>query len=166
MRNSSSVRSKSQFSQHEKSTRVDLSVFRSRTQFARQSAPRRGAALVEFAIAAPIAFLLFFAAIDFCRLSMLTHTAEQAAYEGARRASIPGATAKLAKQAAQSELDRLGVRQATVNVTPGTITSATESVTVEVIVPLTNNAWVSPQVLHNAVIRRKSTLSREYVASE
>lgn len=127
---------------------------------------RSGAALVEFAITVPIVFLMFFAALDFCRLSMLTHTAEQAAYEGARRGSMPGATAQLAQAAAQEELDRLGIRDATVLLEPSVITSATARLTVEVHIPLSSNAWLPPQVLRDATIKRQCSLSREYIASE
>ncbi|MBR9802351.1 pilus assembly protein [bacterium] len=137
-----------------------------RRQSTASRSSRSGAALVEFAITVPVVFLLFFAAFDFCRLSMLTHTAEQAAYEGARRGSMPGATAKLARRAAQEELDRLGIRDATIFIQPSVITSATARLTVEVHIPLSSNAWVPPQVLRNATIKRQCSLSREYIASE
>ena len=127
---------------------------------------RRGAATVEFAITAPIVFLLFFAAFDFCRLSMITHTAEQAAYEGARRGAIPGATALQAQQEAESELARIGIQQASVAVSPSEILSSTERVTVTVRIPLAANGWVSPRVLNNSYITRSCTLTREYVTQD
>jgi len=127
--------------------------------------PRLGAALVEFAITVPILFLLFSAAFDFCRLSMITHTAEQAAYEGARRGTIPGATAATAKQFAEEELERIGLQQAVVTVTPAEIRSTTEEVTVQVRIPMNANGWITPTVLSDAYITRSCTLSREYISS-
>ncbi len=126
---------------------------------------RLGAALVEFAFTVPILFLLFSAAFDFCRLSMITHTAEQAAYEGARRGSIPGGTAAAAQQSAEEELARIGLQQAVVTVTPSDIRSTTEEVTVQIRIPMDANGWITPSVLSNAYITRSCTLSREYVSS-
>ena len=53
---------------------------------------RRGAAMSEFAIVAPLLFLFFFAAFEFCRVAMIRHTADNAVYEGCRAGVIPGAT--------------------------------------------------------------------------
>ncbi|MCG6158411.1 TadE/TadG family type IV pilus assembly protein [Rubinisphaera margarita] len=127
---------------------------------------RRAAALVEFAITVPIVFTLFFAALDFCRYYMIAHATEQAAFEGARRGSIPGATSSKTKDAAQAELDKLSLKNATITVTPLVITNATAEVTVKVRLPLAVNAWVTPKVLTGAYVERECTLSREYVTSE
>jgi len=127
---------------------------------------RRAAALVEFAITVPIVFTLFFAALDFCRYYMIAHSTEQAAFEGARRGSIPGATTSKAKAAAQAELDKLSLKDGTITVTPAVITNATAEVTVKVRVPLAANSWVTPKVLTGAYIERQCTLSREYVTSD
>ena len=54
---------------------------------------RRGAAAVEFAMTAGLAFFFFFAALEFCRVSMMRHTVQNALYEGARIGIVPGATA-------------------------------------------------------------------------
>ncbi len=134
----------------------------SQTDSSRQ---RNGAAVVEFALTAPILFLLFLAAFDFCRLSMITHTAEQAAYEGARRGTLPGATAANAQQSAEDELQRVGLQQAVVTVTPTDIRSTTEEVTVQVRIPMNANGWITPTVLKDTYITRSCTLSREYVSS-
>ncbi|HCS51249.1 MAG TPA: transporter [Planctomycetaceae bacterium] len=127
---------------------------------------RSGAALVEFAICVPVVFVLFFASFDICRFSMITHAAEQAAFEGARRGSIPGATAAEAKQAAQDELDKLSLKNATITVTPNTIYNSTEKVTVNVRLSLEANSWVPTKVLTGGYIDRTSTLTREYVTSD
>jgi len=121
---------------------------------------------VEFAICVPVVFVLFFASFDICRFSMITHAAEQAAFEGARRGSIPGATAAEAKQAAQDELDKLSLKNATITVTPNTIYNSTEKVTVNVRLSLEANSWVPTKVLTGGYIDRTSTLTREYVTSD
>ncbi len=48
--------------------------------------------MVEFAIVAPLLFFLFFASMEFCRVAMIRHTADNAVYEGCRVGIIPGAT--------------------------------------------------------------------------
>ena len=53
---------------------------------------RPGAVLVEMAITSSLAFLFFFAALEFCRVAMIRHTVENALYEGARTGIVPGAT--------------------------------------------------------------------------
>ncbi len=57
---------------------------------------------VEFAICFPLLLLFFFAAFEFCRANMIRQTADNAAYEGARRAIVPGATAEDARAAGAS----------------------------------------------------------------
>ncbi len=96
---------------------------------------------------------------------MITHTAEQAAYEGARRGTIPGANAAVAQQFAEAELDRIGLQQAVVTVIPSEISSTTEEVTVQVRIPMNANGWITPSVLKDAYITRSCTLSREYISS-
>ena len=54
---------------------------------------RAGATAVEFAIVAPIFFLIMLASFEFSRLNVIRHTADNAAYEAARHAMVPGATA-------------------------------------------------------------------------
>ena len=56
---------------------------------------RTGATAVEFAIVAPIFYTLVIASLEFGRLNIIRHTADQAAYEAARFAMVPGATAAI-----------------------------------------------------------------------
>ncbi len=139
---------------------------KNQTNHGHQNCNRAGAALVEFAICVPVVFVLFFASFDICRFSMITHAAEQAAFEGARRGSIPGATAAEAKQAAQDELDKLSLKNATITVTPDPVRNSTEEVTVKVRLSLEANSWVPTKVLTGGYIDRTSTLTREYVTSD
>src|SRR5690606_21432947 len=74
--------------------------------------PRRGAALVEFALTAPLLFFILFASLEFARANMLRNTVEMAAYEGARRGIVPGATAEDVRDAARFPLTTIFVRNA------------------------------------------------------
>ena len=79
---------------------------------------RRGATAVEFAITAPMFFLFLLAAFEFGWLNVMRHTADNAAYEAARTAMVPGATAADATTKAKTLLNIVGTRGATVTVTP------------------------------------------------
>ena len=127
-------------------------------------APRNGATAVEFAVVAPLVFLLFFAAYEFARLNMLRHTVEMAAFEGARRGIVQGATAGDARERARQILAAVGAVGETICVTPETIGPQTEKITVEVRLPLEPNAWVPPHFLRGVQVERQFTLGREGVA--
>ncbi|MFT7642113.1 MAG: Flp pilus assembly protein TadG, partial [Pirellulaceae bacterium] len=91
---------------------------------------RRGATLVEFAVVAPIVFLFFFASIELSRMQMLRNAADDAAYEAARTAIIPGGTADEAIAVANRYTNGLALRGVTVTVDPATVTDTTEAVEV------------------------------------
>ena len=124
---------------------------------------RRGSALVEFAICAPIIFSVIFASFEFCRVDMIRHTMDNAAYEGARKAIVPGATAATARDSANSLLAILSVRDAVVTISPSTITPQTPQVTVSIDVPLTRNSWGAPLFFNRKSLSASCTLSREVV---
>lgn len=127
----------------------------------RQPNVRRGAVSVEFALVVPVLFLFIFGIIEFARLNMLRNSIENAAYEGARRAIIPGATADDAEAEALLVMKSISVHNAKVEVSPGTINSATPDVTVTVGVPLNGAAWVIYVSSRNNVMSRSITLKRE-----
>lgn len=54
---------------------------------------RRGATMVEFVVVVPIFFMLLMVAMEFAVLGTIRSTADNAAYEAARKLVIPGATA-------------------------------------------------------------------------
>ncbi len=91
---------------------------------------RKGALTVEFAMCFPLLLLMFFAAFEFSRANMLRQTAENAAYEGARRAIVPGATADDAKNFAKKMLAIVGAKGANIDVDPKVIEEDTPEVTV------------------------------------
>ena len=122
---------------------------------------RTGATTVEFALVAPVAFLLLFGALELGHANMVFHSAEAAAYEGARKGIIPGATAAECISEANDMLQLCRVRGATVTINPTTLTPNDASVTVRVEVPYRSNSIIVPFFTRSLVINRECKLSRE-----
>ena len=122
---------------------------------------RIGATIVEFAIVAPLLFLFFFAAMEFCRVAMIRHTADNAVYEGCRVGIVPGATASEVNAEATRILGSLGVTNVGVDVIPSKLERDTEEVTVRITVPLDDNSFVPNQFFSGRSITRELTLRRE-----
>ncbi|MEM6799666.1 MAG: TadE family protein, partial [Planctomycetota bacterium] len=101
---------------------------------------RRGATAVEFAIVAPVFFLILFAMFEFSRVNVLRHTADNAAYEAARVAIVPGATAADAVAEAGRLLGVVGARGVNIAVDPPNLGPGTREVTVSVEVPMSQNS--------------------------
>jgi Flp pilus assembly protein TadG len=127
----------------------------------RRRQTRRGATVVEFAIVAPVFFLFLLAAFEFGWFNVMRHTADNAAYEAARHAMVPGATAAEARDKANSILNIVGTRGANVRVTPAIVTPDTEEITVTIDVPVNRNALILPRFFRNQTIRAASTLRTE-----
>ena len=113
---------------------------------------RRGAAIVEFAIVLPTVLLIFAGMIEISRVLLLQHSADTAAYEGARSGMVPGATSDEASKAAQLLLLAAGLRSTSITVTPTVITEDTPIITVRVEVPIAQNAWISPHWFKNSMV--------------
>ncbi len=122
---------------------------------------RKGASLVEFAITVPILFLVMFAAIEFSRVNTIRHSVANAAYEGARRGIVPGASAADARGAALSILTAVCVREAEVEVNPSVIDADTAEITVTIDVPLNQNGWITPKFFDDDILQSSCTLARE-----
>ena len=122
---------------------------------------RRGTTLAEFAIVMPLFFVLFFAGIEFSVLSTIRSTANNAAYEGARKLVIPGADAATGIAEARRVMAVVGVNNLTVTVTPATLTDETRDVTVRVSVPYADNAIIAPWFTGGLIINSESTLRTE-----
>jgi Flp pilus assembly protein TadG len=127
------------------------------------SQPRRGATLVEFALVAPIFFLLLLASFEFSRLNVIRHTADNAAYEAARMIMVPGAKASEGIAEAERILRIVGARGTTVTVDPSELGPRATQVTVEVAVPMNSNGLITPVFTGSAVVRSKSTLKAERI---
>ena len=122
---------------------------------------RRGATAVEFALTAPVFFLFLLAAFEFGWLNVIRHTADNAAYEAARTAMVPGATAAEAKTKANNLLNIVGARAAPITVTPAALTPETDQVTVAIDIPMNQNGLIVPRFTSATTIHSSSTLRTE-----
>jgi len=122
---------------------------------------RRGAVAVEMAVVTGLAFFFFFAALEFCRVSMMRHTVEHALYEGARQGIVPGATAAEVQSKAQNVLRTIGIRSATIDVTPVAISSLTPEVSVRIRMPLDQNLFAPAFFFRGRALDRTIVMQRE-----
>ncbi|QDV84895.1 TadE/TadG family type IV pilus assembly protein [Planctomycetes bacterium TBK1r] len=121
----------------------------------------RGATTIEFALVFPLILLFFAFMFEVSRVLMLQHTADTAAYEAARAAMVPGATAAEAEQVAQQLVDDAGFSLVDIQVTPTDITDETALITVSVSIPVNNNSWIAPTQFANFVVNSEVTLMCE-----
>jgi Flp pilus assembly protein TadG len=128
---------------------------------ARRTALRRGGVVVEFALTAPVFFIFLLSAFEFGWLNVIRHTADNAAYEAARNAMVPGATSAEALARANEILKIVGTRAASVTVSPETIDVDTREVTVTVDVPMDRNSLILPRFTKKTMIHSSSTLRTE-----
>jgi hypothetical protein len=123
---------------------------------------RRGAAAVEFAMTAPILFVMVLGAVEFSRANMLVHTASIAATEAARKSIVAGATAAEVRLKALEELRMIGVVDATVSVDPTEIVEDTTQVTVNLTVPVSlRNGYGLSRIFLGKNVNKNVTLQRE-----
>ena len=142
-------------------------MIRSLTKYRRrQRTNRAGTTAVEFALVAPIFFLLLITSIDFGRMNVLRHTADNAAYEAARHAMVPGATAAEAVAKANTVLSSVGTVGATVNVSPAVIDLSTDEIIVTVTIPMNLNGWIAPHFTSGKTIVGTSRLKTERVEQQ
>lgn len=133
----------------------------SRNRRLRAKFSRCGAASVEFALCAPVFFVMIFGGIEFSRANVLMHTVESAAIQGARRGIVPGATAQQCRDEAERILKIARVKFYTISISPGTFTDDTESVAVTINVPIASNGYVTPKYFIGKTLSRTRSLNRE-----
>lgn len=130
---------------------------------------RRGAAVVEFAIVAPVFFLLIFGMIEYGRMVMVQQILTNASREGARFAVVQSTDDT---QAVQDTVTNYltsasigGTPTVSVEWPPSGGTSSSEPVTVTVSIPFGQVSWLpSPMFVNStmpltavSVMRREST---------
>ena len=101
--------------------------------------PRRGAALVEFAIVAPFLLLMLVGMIEFGRALILKQSLNAAARVGVREATLPGSTVASVKAAAEAIAGLATTAEVDVAVTPNLDTeevNAGDTITVSVGAPI------------------------------
>ena len=102
---------------------------------------RTGATAVEFALVAPILFLVIFASIEFARMMMTVSMIEQSAFEAARNVAVLGSTIEEGEAIVREELSYFGINDADVTVVglsngaqQGQIDDSTDQISVNVVV--------------------------------
>jgi Flp pilus assembly protein TadG len=123
----------------------------------RRSKPR-GATAVEFAIVAPIFFMLVFGLFEFSRLMMLYNSAQNAAFEGARASVAYRGTPQAAIERAESVMEAIGAKAYNI-----TVKQKKTNVECAVEVPFDQNAFVTPWFAEGYNIRVKCSLNCEEI---
>jgi Flp pilus assembly protein TadG len=130
---------------------------------------RRGAAVVEFAIVAPIFFLLIFGMIEFGRVVMVQQLLTNASREGARLGVLNDATVSQVQTKVVNYLSGANITIAATDVDVDYATDPSspdggESVTVTVSVPFNQVSWLpSPMFLSGYTLSASSGMRRESV---
>jgi Flp pilus assembly protein TadG len=133
---------------------------------------RRGAAAVEFAIVAPVFFLLVFGMIEYGRMVMVEQVLTNASREGARigvldpptgQTSLPLVTSTINTYLAAAGITN-GVTISTTPTEPSTATYG-QSVTVKVSVPFSNVSWLPTSMFGNGskILSASTVMRRETV---
>ncbi len=121
---------------------------------------------MEFAIVAPVFFLLVFGMIEYGRMVMVQQVITNASREGARVGVLDGATTAAVTTAVESYLQSAGIQGATVGVTPSPPSSAGYGapVTVAVSVSFNQVSWLpSPMFLGGRVLSATTVMRRETI---
>lgn len=123
---------------------------------------RFGGVAVEFAMVAPIFFLVLFGGVEFASIHVTQCAIENAAFEGVRHGIVPGATAAGCRQCAESILDATRIKVYEVDVQPSVIDSTTNEVSVTVTVPMIpENKFGLSAFLNGGDLEITITLPRE-----
>jgi len=122
---------------------------------------RRGAVMVEMAITSGLVFFFFFAALEFCRVSMIRHTVENALYESARQGIVPGASSTDMQSTARRVLSRIGISGATIDVSPTNIQNSTPEVSVRIRLPLDRGLFAPALFFVGKSLDRTLAMQRE-----
>jgi hypothetical protein len=123
---------------------------------------RRGAASVEFAIVAPVFFIMVFGMIEFGRMIMVQQILTNASREGARLAVLDGSTTSAVQSSVTSYLTSARLGGATVTVVPDPTTAGYGApVTVTVQIPFGQVSWLpTPIFVSGSMPLSASTVMR------
>ncbi len=115
------------------------------------------------AMTLPLLFLTVFAAVEFGRMNMMRHTVDNAAYEAARKAIVPGATAAQAEAEALRVMDTIGSKGVSVTVTPAVIDLDTRQVNVTVTIDADQNGFIANTFFRGKQLTGSVTMNREHL---
>lgn len=120
--------------------------------------------MVEFAIVAPILFLLVFGMIEYGRMVMVQQVLTNASREGCRIAVLDGTTTADVQDTVTSYLTSAKITGATTTVTPSPPNNATygQPVTVSVSVPFNQVSWLpTPLYIGGKTLSATTVMRRE-----
>lgn len=129
---------------------------------------RRGAAAVEFAVVAPVFFLLVFGMIEYGRMVMVQQIIVNSAREGCRQAVLDGSTTSGVQSTVITSMasGNITITASNVTVSPNPPSNAAfgDPVTVSVTVPFSQVSWLpSPMYLGGKSMTASTTMRRETV---
>lgn len=132
-----------------------------------KSSIRFGGVAVEFAMIAPIFFLVLFGGVEYASIHVTQCAMENAAFEAARHGIIPGATAEGCRQQAEDILDITRIQVYDVEVEPGFLDPTVDDIKVTVRVPLIpENKFGLSAFLNGDELVTSITLPREDIPAD
>jgi len=129
----------------------------------RRDPQRRGVAAVEFAIVAPIFFMLIIGIIEIGRAMMVQQVLINASRVGARRAITLSSTEDAVIEAVEEYAEGVGVSGVVVEVTPDPATAAAgDAITVDVDIDYDLVTWLpSPWFMGDKQLTASSVMRKE-----
>lgn len=127
---------------------------------------RRGAAVVEFALIAPLMLFFTFGMIEISRMMMVKNAATQATREGARAAVLPYASNQAVLERVQQELGLVSVDSAVIETEPANVATASpgSNILVRVRINPDSVSWVPtfvsftiPEIVAESTMRKEAT---------
>lgn len=131
-----------------------------------KSSQRRGAAVVEFALIAPLMLFFTFGMIEISRMMMVKNAATQATREGARAAVLPYASNQAVLERVQQELGLVSVDSAVIETEPANVATAPpgSNISVRVRINPDSVSWVPsfvsftvPEIVAESTMRKEAT---------
>lgn len=129
--------------------------------FSKSKSAKKGAALVEFALVAPLLVLFTMGLIDIGRMTMVKQLLINASREGARSATLPNATSEKIVSQVEQMLTNSGVT-GSVTLSPDQLTAASPGSTIKVTVSATANSvsWIGTSLFMSGKTLTASTSMR------
>jgi Flp pilus assembly protein TadG len=127
---------------------------------------RRGSAIVETAVVAPLLLLAMFGMVELGQAYNVKQTVTLAAREGARAAALPGATFTDAQAAANASMTMAGLSGHTVTSNIATMAATESQVWVKVAIPFSQATYTGSMMGGGSyTIASTTTMRREGVDS-
>jgi Flp pilus assembly protein TadG len=133
----------------------------------RKRARRLGATAIEFALVAPLLFLIFFGLVEVARGLMVAHLLSNAARQGARAGVVEGQSTANIQAVVTNALAAQGINSdvVTVQVNDGSTDASTATagaeITVLVTVPVSQVTWLPTGSFLSGNLAGQYTLRRE-----